>query len=94
MSAEPPSPSDLKALEEELAEVVARAHSLEEIAAWLRSQPDVESVELASYLLKSNPPQRNFIVEFRTNNDSSIKKIVNIIHLDDGSFQFKQLRDE
>lgn len=88
-----PSNVDFEALEKALAEVVARARSLEEIEAWLNSQPSVKSVELANYLLKSNPPQRDFILELRTNDDSSIKKIVNIIHLNDGRFKFNQLRD-
>ncbi len=33
------------------------------------------------YLMKSNPPQREFLVEFRMQDDSNIKKIINIFDL-------------
>jgi hypothetical protein len=51
-------------------------------------------VQVAGYLLKSNPPQRDFIVEFKTVNGSTVKKIVNIFDLGNRQFQFHKLRDQ
>jgi hypothetical protein len=85
---------DFEALERTLATVIDSARSLDEIETWLKSQQYVKSVQLAGYLLKSNPPQRDFIVEFKTAGGSTIKKIVNIFDLGDQRFRFHNLRDQ
>ena len=85
---------DFEALEKTLAIVIDSARSLDEIEAWLKSQQGVKSVQLAGYLLKSNPPQRDFILEFRMEDGSTVKKIVNIFDLGNQQFQFHKLRDE
>jgi hypothetical protein len=85
---------DLEAFKEKVAAAVAGARSLDEIKALLTSQPFVVSVELTDYLLKSNPPQRDFIVEFKTADGSMIKTVVNIFDLGDQRFQFNKLRDQ
>ena len=84
----------LEAFQETLAAAIASARSLDEIEAWLKSQQCVKSVQLAGYLLKSNPPQRDFIVEFKTADGSTVKKIVNIFDLGNQQFQFHKLRDQ
>jgi hypothetical protein len=84
---------DLEAFQETLATVVASARSPDEIQVWLKSQPHVESVQLAGYLLKSNPPQRDFLVEFETADGTAVKKIVNIFDLGNQKFLFHKLRD-
>jgi hypothetical protein len=83
-----------EALEKSLAATINNARSLDEIEAWLLSQQCVKSVRLADYLLKSNPPQRDFFVEFRMEDGSTVKKIVNIFDLGNQQFQFHKLRDE
>jgi hypothetical protein len=77
-----------------LAAAVHRARSLDEIEAWLKSQQGVTSVQLASYLLKSNPPQRDFILVYRMEDGSTLRKVVNILDFGNEQFQFHQLRDE
>jgi hypothetical protein len=93
MDDESPSTIDFEALEKNLSAAIASARSLDEIEAWLKSQHGVKSVQLADYLLKSNPPQRDFIVEFSTEDGSTIKKIVNIFVPGNQQFQFRKLRD-
>jgi hypothetical protein len=88
------SPVDFKAFLHALGEAVANARSLDEIAAWLASQPSVRSVTLEDYLMKSNPPQRDFSVELEIGNGSSVTKIVNVIDAGNGRFQFRTLRDQ
>jgi hypothetical protein len=85
---------DFEAFEKTLATVIDSARSLDEIETWLKSQQGVKSVQLAGYLLKSNPPQRDFIMEFRMEDGSTLKKIVNIFDLGNQQFQFHKLRDE
>ena len=87
------SSMDIDVRKKELAAAIDNAGSLSEIENWLRQQPDVTSVELAEYLLKSNPPQREFIVKFKLQDGSAITKIVNFFDLGDGRFQFNALRD-
>ena len=94
MCSESLSTVDLEAFQETLAATIASARSLDEIEAWLKSQQRVKSVQLAGYLLKSNPPQRDFIVEFETVDGSTVKKIVNIFDLGNQQFRFHKLRDE
>jgi hypothetical protein len=94
MSDEQPSTVDFETLEKTLAAAIASARSLDEIEAWLKSQPWVKSVQLANYLAKSNPPQRDFIVELRTENDSTTKRVVNIFDLGNQQFKFHKLRDQ
>ena len=94
MCAESLSIGDFEALQKTLAAVIASARSLDEIEAWLKSQQCVKSVQLENYLLKSNPPQRDFTVEFRMENGSTVKKIINIFDLGNQQFRFHKLRDQ
>lgn len=84
---------DFKAFEKEVASAIDSAGSLEEIEAWLRSQPGVKSVQLTDYLMKSNPPQREFIVEFSMQDGSTVRKIINIFDLGNQQYEFNELRD-
>jgi hypothetical protein len=88
------SPVDFKVFEKNAASAIDSAESLDEIEAWIRSQQGVKSVQLADYLMKSNPPQREFIVEFNMQDGSTVKKIVNIFDLGNRQFKFHELRDE
>ncbi len=94
MCAESLSTGDFDALQKTLAAVIVSARSLDEIEAWLTSQQCVKSVQLENYLLKSNPPQRDFTVEFRMENGSTVKKIINIFDLGNQQFRFHKLRDQ
>jgi hypothetical protein len=73
--------------------VADNARSLDEIAAWLRAQPGVESVELGAYLLKSNPPQRDFLVECKRRDGSTVRKVLNVYVLSGDKFRFNCVRD-
>ena len=85
---------DIEALERELVSAIDSAGSLREIETRLRSHQFIKSVELTDYLLKSNPPQRDFIVEFAIPDSSTVTKIVNIFDLGNGHFRFHELRDQ
>jgi hypothetical protein len=93
MSNSAPSNDAIGELAQALPGVADNARSLDEIAAWLRAQPGVESVELADYLLKSNPPQRDFIVACRAKDGSTVRKVLNVYVLSDDKFQFNCVRD-
>ncbi len=88
MGPDAPPPIDLETFGQSLERAIAGAHSLDEIAAWLASRPGVRSVRLADYILKSNPPQRDFVVDL-TMADGPITKIVNLLDLGDQQFQFR-----
>ncbi len=93
MCNEPFSAVDFGALQKALAAAISRARSLNEIEAWLKSQKCVKSVRLGKNIMKSNPPQRDFIVEFEMEDGSTVKKVVNIFDKGDQKFQFRKLRD-
>jgi hypothetical protein len=94
MSTESCATITIETLKKALVVGIAKARSLDEIEAWLKSQRGVKSVQLADYLLKSNPPQRDFIVELRKENASTVRKIVNVFDLGNKQFQFHELRDQ
>jgi hypothetical protein len=73
--------------------VVEQVSSLEELENWLRSQECIQAVRLEAFLLKTNPPQREFIVEFKSNRDSTITKVIDIFVLGNGRFSLSKLRD-
>lgn len=85
---------NFEVLQKSLPLAVDRAQSLAEIEAWLRSQPGVAGVQLADYLLKSNPPQREFVLEFRGEDGTAVKRIVNIFDLGDRGFRFHTIREQ
>lgn len=88
------SVEDIEKIATRLGTIIDQARSTAEIEAWLRSQKCVESVEMADYLLKSNPPQRDIIVEFRLQDGSTLKKVINIYDLGNQQYQFHELRDQ
>lgn len=94
MREESSSSINTEVLGKKFAAAIESAGSLYEIEAWFRSQECVKSVELTQYLLKSNPPQRELIVEFNTRDGSAVTKIVNIFDLGNGQFRFHELRDQ
>jgi hypothetical protein len=79
--------------ERALPDVANGAHSLAEIEAWIRAQPCVKSVQLADYLLKSNPPQRDFIIECAKEDGALVRKVLNVFVLGSEKFQFNAVRD-
>jgi len=87
------SANDIDELEEALPGVANNAQSLDEIEAWIRAQPCVKGVELAAYLLKSNPPQRDFLIECGTKDGAMVRKVLNILVLSGRKFQFNSLHD-
>lgn len=94
MNSELPSATYLQKFQKALEGAISEARSLEEIARWLQAQQQVKSVQLAPYLLKSNPPQRKFMVEFELARGSSVKKVVYIYDLGNYRFQFNKLSDQ
>lgn len=79
---------------EALVAAVTGAQSLDDMVRWLRSQPGVRSVAVAPYLLKSEPPQRDLLVEFETGENSTATKILNVFELGGGRYQFNALREK
>lgn len=83
----------LETFQEEVAEAIKAMPSLDAITAWLTSQQRVKSVRLADYLLKSNPPQRDFIVEFEVAEGATITLVVNVLDQGNKQFQLHRLRE-
>ena len=94
MSGNAPSDDAIGKFERALPGVADGAHSLAEIEAWVRAQPCVRSVRLADYVLKSNPPQRDFIIECGTGDGGTVRKILNVYVLSGQKFQFNGVRDQ
>ena len=84
---------DIGELEKALPGVANDAHSLDEIETWIRAHRCVKSVELAPHLLKSNPPQRDFVIECGTQDGTTVRKVLDIYVLGNRKFQFNSLRD-
>ena len=85
--------SDFSEIEKILPVVVNQASSLQELDTWLKLQECVQSVRLEDFLIKTNPPQREFIVEIKSNHGSTITKVIDIFVLGNGRLRFSDLRD-
>jgi hypothetical protein len=93
MSDSTPSNDVIGELARSMPGVADNARSLEEIAVWIKAQPGVTSVELGEYLLKSSPPQRDFLVECRRKDGTRVRKVLNVYVLSGGKFRFNCVRD-
>jgi hypothetical protein len=69
------------------------ARALDDVAGWLRRQPAVRSVRLTDGMLKSNPPQREFIVDVASSDGSARTCVVTVYDLGEGRYRFAGLRD-
>jgi hypothetical protein len=85
--------SNFSEIEKTLPTIVAQVRSLKELETWLDSQKCIQSVRLEDFLIKTNPPQREFIVEFKSNSDSAFTKVIDVFVLNNGRFSLNQLRD-
>lgn len=94
MSAESITSSSLKDFERNLAVLVGSVRTIEEIEAWIRSQSIAKAVRLEDYYLKSNPPQREFVVQFNAEDGTTVSKVVNVFDLGNAGFRFHEIRDE
>jgi hypothetical protein len=93
MCADSLSVDDFKNFQDLLALVIARAHSIGEIEAWLQSQERVKLVKVEAYLLKSNPPQREIIIEFESKHGKISRKTVSIFDIRGSEFKLNKIYD-
>jgi hypothetical protein len=84
---------DLTSFTQRLATAIDAARSLVQIEAWIASQPHVKSVRLTDHLLKSNPPQRELVVELATPDGGPTTRVVNVFDLGNQCFQLRDLHD-
>jgi hypothetical protein len=87
------SSGDIADLERALPGLANSAHSLDEIEASIRAYSCVRSVQRSDYLMKSNPPQRDIVIECETGDGAVVRKILNVTVLDDREFRFNGVRD-
>jgi hypothetical protein len=85
-------PGDLDAFTRSLREFIARAKSIEEITQWLEAQQFVASVRVMDYLRKSEPPQREILIELKMEDASIERRAVTIYDLGPEQFQLHGLR--
>lgn len=85
--------NDFDKLKETLSKVVEKVSSLEEFETWLKSQEYIQSVSLQNFLIKTNPPQKEFIVEFKINDGSTRAKAIDIFVLENGRFRFSRFHE-
>ena len=76
-----------------LAGVIDRARSIPDVERWLDAQPYVQSATLMDSLLKSNPPQREILIDVKLAGGGTARKVVNLFELGPAQFQFHTLRD-
>lgn len=87
------SKDDFDEFEKTLLRVVEGTHSLVELSEWLKSQKYVASTKLQDYLIKTNPPLKEFIVEFKMNDGSIQSKAIDVFILGVHTYKLKSLHD-
>lgn len=80
-------------IERILPSVIDQVTTTEQLDTWLKSQECVQSVKQRDYLIKTNPPQREFVVKFRNSDGSTITKVIKIFVLETGRFRFNNLKN-
>jgi ribosomal protein L16 Arg81 hydroxylase len=80
-------------IERILPSIIDQVTSIEELDTWLKSQECVQSVKLRDFLIKTNPPQREFVVEFKNSNGSTITRVIKIFVLETGQFRFNRMQE-
>ena len=83
---------DVAGFEERVVDAVDRSRSLSDLSRWLESQHCVESVRLRDYLIKTNPPRREFSIVVRDAAGSADEKTLSIALLPRGGFAFHEIR--
>ena len=78
----------MKDFQREISIAIKGASSLADIEEWCRRQAFVASIEIKPYLLKSNPPQRELIVEINTIGEGVVNRAVHFYELGEGSYKF------
>jgi hypothetical protein len=87
------SEDDFDEFEKTLFRVVEKASSLEELSTWLKSQKYVVSTKLQDYLIKTNPPLKEFNVDFKMNDGSIQSKVIDVFILGVHTYKLKGLHD-
>ena len=87
------SKDDFDEFEKTLFRVVEGTSSLAELSAWFKSQRYVASTKLQDYLIKTNPPLKEFIVDFKINDGSIQSKAIDVFVLGVHTYKLKGLHD-
>jgi len=83
----------LDAFRAEATEAIARARSIDEIVGWLQAQALVISVRVGDALLKSQPPQREVVVQ-RTGHSAAARTVILYIYeLGPDRFELKSMSE-
>jgi hypothetical protein len=85
-------PADLDAFTARLTDLVAHAKSIADIEQWLTIQPFVASVRVMDYLRKSEPPQREILIDLTTAHAGIQSNSLTILELGPNQFQLRRLR--
>jgi hypothetical protein len=80
-------------LADRVAEALRQVGSVEELAAWLGAQPDVRSVTVSDYLVKTEPPLREFVVVLRRTDGAEETQVVDIRIGHDGTMSVEGVHD-
>jgi len=88
------SDSDVEDLGKRIAAAAAAAASLDDLEAWLRAQPGVRDVRRSSAILKSNPPQQDFVLDLAQGEGAAVRTVVVSIFLHGNrTFELSAVRD-
>ena len=83
----------LEVFRREIATVTRTVRQLDELAAWLHSQPFIASVKLEDYLIKTYPPRREFTIGIRMEGGIVCKNILTITTVGAEQFTFQEMRE-
>ena len=84
---------DFAKMEPLLTSKISSATSLDDVLRWLKSQACVQSVLLTDYLIKTEPPRRELLVDFKMRDGSVSHKALDVAVLADGQLRFAGIHD-
>ncbi|MEM7063452.1 MAG: hypothetical protein AAF572_09850 [Cyanobacteria bacterium P01_B01_bin.77] len=84
--------SEFSVFEQDLTVAISAATSLDEIYTWLTQHNDVDSVSVSDYIIKTEPPQREFNASYRLAPDTLTPIIIDVLEFSDDQFQLSEVR--
>lgn len=93
MTNNPDSNDYIQDLAQGLANAIRTLRSLDEITSWLGSRQGIKSVILMDYVIKTDPPQKEFVVTYTTDDGANAVKVIDILLLSNDRFALGSIHD-
>ena len=87
------SAQELNKISITVSDVLRQINSFEELEAWFQAQSGVVSTNSPDYLIKTAPPRKELVVQFRLEDGSTVTKVFAIVLYPDRTLDLADVYD-